>query len=348
MVSITDLIGNASEGDFSKTADESNKTELGILAHSFNKMTRKISNILTKTALFSGEVIQSSGKLKDIEENIGTISEALHEISDGTVAQNGEVNHVVQRAAQLDETLSQVRKQSRQLLENAKNTMQSGEKGALHVHNLMKQNEKTTDMMDLSYQQIITLEQQSRKISNIVNTINEISTQTELLALNASIEAARAGEHGKGFAVVAESIGKLASDSTRATADIGNIIDSLCKDIADTVVNIQEIKDGIMGQAGAVDTVQSTFEDFKVLAEETQTAVSEMEKLVENMHKCDRSMVHAVERIRDTSHNTEVLTEKVSGSLEEQLEGIHLVSQRIDALSAVSREMEEEMTKFKL
>lgn len=160
VVSITDLIGNASEGDFSKTADESNKTELGILARSFNKMTRKISNILTKTALFSGEVIQSSGKLKDIEENIETINEALHEISDGTEAQNGEVNHVVQRAAQLDETLSQVRKQSRQLLENAKNTMQSGEKGALHVHNLMKQNEKTTDMMDLSYQQIIILGQQ--------------------------------------------------------------------------------------------------------------------------------------------------------------------------------------------
>lgn len=73
-----------------------------------------------------------------------------------------------------------------------------------------------------------------------------------------------------------------------------------------------------------------------------------MEELVVEMHKCDRSVVHAIERIRDISQYTEELTEKVADALEEQTKGIRFVSGRIDNLSMVSGEMEQEMTKFKL
>ena len=106
------------------------------------------------------------------------------------------------------------------------------------------------------------MEEQSRKISGILRTINEISSQTGLLALNASIEAARAGEHGRGFLVVAESIGKLASDSSAATIDIEKIIAELCRDISDVVENIKDIRAGVDGQIEVTDKVQETFADF--------------------------------------------------------------------------------------
>ena len=102
------------------------------------------------------------------------------------------------------------------------------------------------------------------------------------------------------------------------------------------------------GQTQAVDKVEETFTDFQMLAEKTRESVSSMEELVVEMHKCDRSVVHAVERIRDISMNTAELTEKVADSLEEQLEGIRHVAQRVDNLSMVSAEMDREMTKFKL
>lgn len=234
------------------------------------------------------------------------------------------------------------------MLTDAQNTILSGENGMQSVMELKKQNEATAKGMAESFEKIVTLEEQSQKISGILNTINEISSQTGLLALNASIEAARAGEHGRGFAVVAESIGNLAADSTAATADIEKIIVELCRDISETVTNIEVIRAGVDGQTQAVDKVQETFADFGKLAEKTKESVNSMEELVKEMYQCDQAVVGAVERIRDISANAAELTEQVADSLEEQLNGIRSVAKRVDDLSMVSVEMEQEMSKFKL
>lgn len=348
IASITSVIGNASDGDFTMRADESSQNEIGKLSKSFNKMIEKMSGILTKITTFSSEVVQSSGYLKKIEEEIDSIHMAVREISDGTVGQNQDVERVVMRTTELEVMFSELKAKSSMLLDDAQNVILSGESGSKSVGKLRMQNEDTTETMLISHQKIQSLEARSKKISNIVNTINGISSQTALLALNASIEAARAGEMGKGFAVVAESIGKLAADSTAATEDIESMISELCRDINDAVTSIQSMKEGIEGQSEVVSVVQETFEDFKLLAEKTLDSVSEMEELVVEMHKCDRSVVHAIERIRDISGHTEELTVKVAEALEEETKGIRFVAGRIDDLSAVSEEMEQEMTKFKL
>lgn len=348
IVNITELIGNASEGDFTVQADESSGNEIGSLSRSFNKMTGKISGILTKIASITGEVVQSSGDLQEIQQNVDSISQAVREISEGTERQNTEVNQVVMRTEELEEKFGQLQEKSGGLLEDVQNTIHSGESGIQRVAELKQQNEVTTKGMAEAYAKIMSLEEQSRRISGILDTINEISSQTGLLALNASIEAARAGEHGKGFAVVAESIGKLAADSSAATADIEGIISGLCHDISDTVTNIEAIRTGVDGQTQTVDKVKETIDDFRNLAEKTSESVSSMEDLVGEMHESNRAVVYAIEKIRDISTNTSELTEKAANSLEEQLTGIRSVAERVDNLSQVSEEMEQEMTKFKL
>lgn len=348
VVSITELIKNASDGDFTVRAPEDSQNEIGTLSKSLNKMTSKISVILSRLTSMTGEVVQSSGNLKDIKADADSISRAVREISDGTETQNEEINQVFTKAEALDENFGQLQEKNSLLLQDAENTMRSGENGMLGVSELKVQNESASEGMAVAFEKIQLLEAHSQKISGILNTINEISSQTGLLALNASIEAARAGEQGKGFAVVAESIGKLATDSTAATADIEKIIEDLCRDISDTVVNIDAIRTNIEGQTDVVVQVQDTFTDFRSLAEKTKESVSDIEQLVGEMQESNHYVVQAVERIRDISTNTAELTDKVAGSLEEQLNGIRNVSDRIDALSSVSTEMEQEMTKFKL
>lgn len=292
--------------------------------------------------------MESSGDLRLIEREMESASQAVREISEGSAAQDTDVRQVVMKQEELGEKFGQLQEKSGLLLVDAQNTMVSGENGMRSVEDLKRQNETASRGMAEAYTKIAALEAQSQKISGILNTIDEISSQTELLALNASIEAARAGQYGKGFSVVAESIGKLAADSSAATADIEKIIVELCKDISDTVADIEVIRDGVDGQTQAVDKVQETFADFRMLAEKTSRSVGSMEALIGEMHECDRSVMCAVERIREISANTAELTEKVADSLETQLGGIRNAAERIDNLSVVSEEMEQEMTKFRL
>lgn len=347
IVSITELIGNASDGDFTVQAEEGIRNEIGVLSKSFNKMTGKISSILTKNAAITEEVIESAEHLDQIEKDMEKTSHAVQEILAGSAAQDADVKLVVTQEQALGERFGRLQEKSASLLENAQDTIVSGENGMQSVEGLKEQNAAASRGMAEAYTRIMALEEQSHKISGILGMINAIASQTGLLALNASIEAARAGEHGKGFAVVAGSIGKLAADSTAATADIEKIIDGLCSDIADTVADIEAIRADVDSQALAVDKVRETFEDFRMLAERTRGSVRSMEELIEEMHQCDRSVLGAVERIRDISENTAGLTQKVAASMEEQLSGIAKVAKSIDDLSSVSKEMKQEMTKFR-
>lgn len=348
IVSITELIRNASDGDFTMQAEEGSRNEIGVLSKSFNKMTGKISGILTKIALITEEVVDSSEHLNQIEEHLDATSRAVREILDGSAAQDSDVKQVVMQEGLLGEKFGQLQEKSGFLLEDAQNTIASGEYGMQSVAELKAQNEEASKGMLEAYGKIMELEGQSQKIAGILRTIDEISSQTEMLALNASIEAARAGEQGRGFAVVAESIGKLAADSSAATVDIERIIGELCKDISAAVAELEAIRAGMGRQEQAVGKVQETFADFRRLAEKTRESVRGMEGLIEEMHECDRFVVQAVDRIRDISGNTAGLTEQVADSLEEQLNGIRSVAECIERLSGVSEEMKQEMTKFKL
>ena len=91
IVSITELIGNASDGDFTVQAREDCTNEIGVLAKSFNKMTGKIAAILTKIATITGEVVESSGDLRLIEREMESASQAVREISEGSAAQDTDV-----------------------------------------------------------------------------------------------------------------------------------------------------------------------------------------------------------------------------------------------------------------
>lgn len=234
---------------------------------------------------------------------------------------------------------------SKNLLDGAEHTLKSGEEGTASVKELKEHNRQMETSIGSSFEKIKVLQQQSEKIAGIVGTIQNIASETELLALNASIEAARAGEQGRGFSVVAESIGRLAADSSRATADIDAIIKEFCSGLGGIVSRMEDVRNSASVQMEAVRKTGDIFLEFKQMAQQTGNCAGDMDRFIGEMYETSRLIADAAQRIHDISQKAEELSGEAAASLNGELKDIR---DSVNRIVKVSDGMELEMGKFRL
>ncbi len=155
------------------------------------------------------------------------------------------------------------------------------------------------------------LENASRQIAEIVDTISQIADQTNLLALNATIEAARAGEAGKGFAVVAGEVKALSGQTAKATEDIRNRINALQGEVEAISGAVSQSRASVEAGANAAETVEARVEAGDRKVRESEGHVSEIARLMDEQSGATTELAQSVSGVAEGASRARERTDNV-------------------------------------
>ena len=259
---LTEIIKNTADLNFShnaKSDDLCKRTdETGFMARELRAMRRNlremVANIDTASQQLAAGMQETAATTVNINENVGTMKEEADRLTEMAEKGADVSNEVMDRAKNLCNKTVTASNRTMEMYTNVKEKSEKAIEGSKAVE----------------------------KINELTNTIMEISSQTGLLALNASIEAARAGEAGRGFAVVATEIGSLADQTSKAIADIGNIV----KAVNEAVGNMTEC---LSETTGFLET--TVLEDYKEFEQVGAQYQDDADVFKSNMNQVKDSML---------------------------------------------------------
>lgn len=345
-------ITKVADGDLRVRADIKTKDEIGTLAQHFNDMVVSMRTLLTVVDDSVNNVKVSAESLSAVSEETNASSEqvavAVNEIAKGATESAEEAENANQLSIQLGGQINDINHKMSEMISLAEKADDSNSRGINQVRDLKASFTTANTFMNDTEQVIFNLENEIKKIENVMTTITEISSQTNLLALNASIEAARAGEHGKGFAVVAEEVRKLAEQSVKATDEVKQTITDIQNGSAKAVDSMNKTKNNFTEQTDVVNKTEQTFEMISALVEKMKEAILFISSEVDQVADSKEEVVGSIHNMAAMAQQAAASCEEVSASTDEQVIALQSVSKSAEQLTELSNELKEIVEKFKL
>jgi methyl-accepting chemotaxis protein len=315
-----------SQGDLTLHITSNSADEIGEMTGSFNAFIDKlrialvnITEIIIKNDKLGGHLAQSS---KDTATSVSSIVKSIHEMKDGSLRLDESILHASASIEEIMQSIKSLTQQVEQqfnaielsssateeIMASVKNVANITENRLATMEGLVELIKNGGEKVSTTNSIIFAIQKNADDMMNMVDIINNISSQTNLLAMNASIEAAHAGEAGKGFAVVADEIRKLAEDTS---SNAGMIADSLNS----TTEKINQATSAGGDSEKALEVINQEVSTFSNALKEVSLSMNELSKASSEILGSVSTLMSTSEVVRTASAEMQVGSSETLSSI---------------------------------
>ena len=337
---IEDVANGNIEADFS-VVKESND-EIGLIIEKMKELTQSLGSIVGKIRNSSDTMSSNSYELNDTSSQTlaanNEISKAVEDVAEGSTGMAASISKINENLLEMSNETKDINA-SVDEIKNQTTAVQDSSK-------IMNSSHKMDEGISAISKRIETVNTTVDKVSNIVSVIEEISSETNLLSLNASIEAARAGDAGKGFAVVAQEIRVLSDNTNTELENIKQIISSLVEECRYCVQASGTIVEDNAKQKEEIKAVLDEFGSLDEQIQKTAEKADEIEELVTAMIELNDDITKSSNSLTDVSAANAAATEEMNANIEELNAMMHGVSEMAEHMNNESDGLKEALSFF--
>lgn len=340
-------------GDLNKDILKSqSKDETGQLIEVTNKLRETMRDLLNQLHNVSKTVKDQSEELtetsKEVLLNSEQISTTMSEMATSAEFQANHSNELSQAVDSFMDKIEHVNDRGQEIEKFSTAILDRTQKGYKNMEQAMFQINEIHQIIYDAVKDVQALDDQSKKITELITVIKDIAEQTNLLALNAAIEAARAGAEGQGFAVVAEEVRQLAEGVSLSVSDITNIVEGIQKESNKVAQTLQSSYREVETGTNQILETGMTFEEISKSLEEIVGHIQSVSNTLQEVTTEGRGMNNSLQEIVSITEESAAGIEETSAASDQAESAMQRVADRSMELANLSTELHDLMSRFKL
>ncbi len=330
-------------GDFRQKIKLSNNSKLSSLADIFNNIMtdirRLFKNSIQTSVEISEDVDDLSQKIEDVYQTTEEINSAVSEVAQGAEEQSLNLENTNQEIEKILSFVNKTFANTKEVAATSGKAAQIAETGNKSINQLIDKSNKNKKIIQQTKTEMNKLQANFEEMTEIVGSIEKVSNQTALLALNASIEAARAGDAGRGFGVLAREIRDFSMDVDKLVDNINEVMDSVNSQINTTVERMDENVEIINEQDLRTENLGEDIAKLHSIVSENYQKIDNLKEDTKEVTEIIDSTQKSFAKILSISQQTAANSQEVTASIENQQTMLADIEDKVKVVDEMSVEL---------